>query len=137
MNRNVQTAIFYILIIGKVPEHHVRLREIINRSIPQSYIESIYSEAETAAYFRSLRIAPGFIILDTQIQHAVLRLTIYMIRQNSTLKQVPLALVNCDLSLNEKRELKYLGVNDFYAELSNPIEMRILANDIKNKCVLT
>ena len=59
-----------------------------------------------------------------------------MIRQNEQLKQVPIVLVNSDLSLNQKRELKFLGVNEFYAALSNPIEMRILTNDIKSRWLL-
>lgn len=136
MSNKIQNTVFYILIIDGQAEDHSKLREIINKLIPQSYIESIYSEEESASYFRNLRVAPSFIILDAQTQSNSLRLTIYMIRQNEQLKQVPIVLVNSDLNLNQKRELKFLGVNEFYASLSNPIEMRILTNDIKSRWLL-
>lgn len=136
MNNKIQNTVFYILIIDGQAEDHSKLRDIINKQIPQSYIESIYSEEESASYFRNMRVAPSFIVLDAQTQSNSLRLTIYMIRQNEQLKQVPIVLVNSDLSLNQKRELKFLGVNEFYAALSNPIEMRILTNDIKSRWLL-
>jgi len=137
MNSKVQNTVFYILIIDGVAEDHAVLRDSINKLIPQSYIESIYSEEESMSYFRNLKVAPSFIILDAQTQSNSLRLTIYMIRQNTQLKQVPIVLVNADLNLNQKRELKFLGVNEFYAALSNPIEMRILTNDIKSRWLLS
>ncbi|MBL7902239.1 MAG: hypothetical protein JNK73_09605 [Bacteroidia bacterium] len=136
MNNKIQNTVFYILIIDGQAEDHSKLRDIINKQIPQSYIESIYSEEESASYFRNMRVAPSFIVLDAQTQSNSLRLTIYMIRQNEQLKQVPIVLVNSDLTLNQKRELKFLGVNEFYAALSNPIEMRILTNDIKSRWLL-
>lgn len=136
MSNKIQNTVFYILIIDGQAEDHSKLRDIINKLIPQSYIESIYSEEESTSYFRNLRVAPSFIILDAQTQSNSLRLTIYMIRQNEQLKQVPIVLVNSDLNLNQKRELKFLGVNEFYAALNNPIEMRILTNDIKSRWLL-
>jgi PleD family two-component response regulator len=136
MSNKIQNTVFYILIIDGQAEDHSKLREVINKLIPQSYIESIYSEKESASYFRNLRVAPSFIILDAHTQNNSLRLTIYMIRQNEQLKQVPIVIVNSDLNLNQKRELKFLGVNEFYASLSNPIEMRILTNDIKSRWLL-
>jgi len=136
MSNKVQNTVFYILIVDGVAEDHTKLRDSINKLIPQSYIESIYSEEESLSYFKNLRVAPSFIILDAHTQSTSLRLTIYMIRQNQQLKQVPIVLVNSDLNLNQKRELKFLGVNEFYAELSNPMEMRILANDIKSRWLL-
>lgn len=136
MNQKVHNTVFYILIIDGVPEDHSKLRDIINKLIPQSYIESIYSEEESTSYFKNLRVAPSFIILDALTQSTSLRLTIYMIRQNERLKQVPIVLVNANLNLSQKRELKFLGINEFYAELSNPMEMRILTNDIKSRWLL-
>ncbi|MCU0359310.1 MAG: hypothetical protein MUF75_01125 [Bacteroidia bacterium] len=136
MNNTTQTTAFYILIINGQADDHSKLRDIINKLIPQSYIESIYTEQESTSYFKNLRVAPSFIILDAQSQSTSLRLTIYMIRQNPGLKNVPVVLVNSNLSLNQKRELKFLGINEFYAELSNPVEMRILANDIRSRWLL-
>ncbi len=136
MSNTLQNTVFYILIIDGIAENHVKLRDAINKLIPQSYIESIYSENESTSYFKNLKVAPGFIILDAQTQSTSLRLTIYMIRQNERLEKVPIVLINSELSLNQKRELKFLGVNEFYADLSNPIELRILANDIKSRWLL-
>lgn len=136
MSNKIQNTVFYILIIDGQAEDHSKLRDIINKLIPQSYIESIYSEEESTSYFKNLKVAPSFIILDAQTQSNSLRLTIYMIRQNEQLKHVPIVLVNSDLNLNQKRELKFLGVNEFYAALNNPIEMRILTNDIKSRWLL-
>lgn len=134
-NKTLNTT-FYILIIDGQAEDHMKLRDTLNKLIPQSYIESIYTEEETTGYFKNLRVAPNFIILDARTPSNSLRLSIYMIRQNENLKQVPIVLVNSNLSLNQKRELKFLGVNEFYAELDNPIELRILTNDIKNRWLL-
>lgn len=134
-NKAVSTA-FYILIIDADAENHTRLRDTITKMIPQSYIESIYSEEESISYFRNLRVVPNFIVLDARMPSNSLRLSIYIIRQDARLKQVPIVLVNANLSLNQKRELKFLGVNEFYEELSNPIELKVLTNDIRSRWLL-
>jgi PleD family two-component response regulator len=136
MNHRLKNMVFYILIIDGEAEDHSRLRNTINRMIPQSYIESIYSHQETISYFNNLKLPPSLIILDARMDNTALRLAIYMVRQNIHLKRVPLVLVNSELDLNQKRELKYMGVNEFYMKLDNPIEMRVMTNDIKNRWLL-
>lgn len=136
MNNKLKNKVFYILIIDGVEQDQTKLRDVITKMIPQSFIESIYSEGETISYFNNLKLAPNLIIVDTRMNGTALRLAIYMIRKNNDLKGVPLVLVNSDLDLQQRRELKYLGVNEFYMDLNNPLEMKVITNDIKNRWLL-
>ena len=136
MNRKYKKMVFYILIINQESQDHVKLRTILNRMAPNCFIESIYSEEEAIRYFKNLNLPPNLIILDMDLEKAALRLTIYMIKQNNFLKDVPIVLVNSSSDLNQRRELKNLGINEFYTRLKNPIEMRVITNDLKNRWLM-
>ncbi len=136
MNSKYKKKVFYILIIDRESNDHVRLRNVINRIVPQCFIESIYKEEQAISYFNNIKIAPNLIFLAMDMQKTVLRLTIYMIRKSDFLKNVPLVLLNSDTNLAQRRELKFLGVNEFYTDINNPIEMRVIANDIKNRWLM-
>lgn len=136
MTNKLKNTVFYILIIDGLEQDQTKLRDVITRLIPQAFIESIYSETETISYFNNLKLAPNLIIVDNRMNSTALRLAIYMIRKNNDLKTVPLVLVNSDLGLQQRRELKYLGVSEFYMGLNNPLEMKVITNDIKNRWLI-
>ena len=133
MSDKMKGMIFYTLIIDRNDEDHMRLRNAINRMAPQCFVESIYSEEEAVHYLNTTQITPHLIILDTHLESNSLRLVLYMIRQNTLLKKVPVVLVNANQELRQRIELKSLGVNEFYLDPHNPIEMRVIAHDIKHR----
>jgi len=133
----MKSPVYYVLIIDPTIQDHLCLRKAIAGLLPQAFIESIYNENESMAYFNKLPLSPNLILLDMNMPGNFLKLALYMIRQNPMLKAVPVIIMNAVENQHSRKELKQLGANEFYLNPLNTIELRLMLRDIKHRWLPT
>ncbi len=106
----------YILIVDDDADDHYILRRAINKVIPQVIIESVYDGSEAITYLKRCDCLPDLIFLDLNMPMLTGKETIKQIRANTTLKNVPIAVLSTTRSEAEQQECLALGANEFFSK---------------------
>ncbi|WP_317897104.1 hypothetical protein [Aurantibacillus circumpalustris] len=131
--KNLNSNLFYALIIDHEKKDHFLLRRTINNAVPQVLIESLYDEEETIAYFEKCKTKPSLIFLDMNMHTIFLKFVLYTVRTTKLLSKVPVAIINSSRDEKNREELRVFGVAEFYSGLERKIEQKLISLDLRHK----
>lgn len=133
MNPNLNNVVFYILVVDDDHDDQYLIRRAINEVIPQAIVESLYDGSEALAYLEKCTSLPNLILLDLNMARISGQDTIRIIRQNESLKKVPVAILTTSRNESEKEELLKLGADAFFTKPHTSRELLDIIRQLKNK----
>lgn len=133
MDLNLNTVIYYILVIDNDSDEHYFLRTALNRVIPQAIIESVYCKEEIIHYFKTSTLIPNLILLDQKMAKEGANDTIKILKQNELFRKVPIVVYTDSEDVKEKAEIFKLGVSGFYSKPHQIDDLISMVIDVKDK----
>jgi hypothetical protein len=110
--------VYYVLIISKERERHLRLRKVINKLLPQAIIESFFGDEETFQFLSNSNIAPHLILVEKELAHNNELNMMPLIRSNDNLVEVPVIMLK-EGSEIEQSLPSYLGATELRWDVVN------------------
>jgi DNA-binding NtrC family response regulator len=132
MDLNLNSIIYYILIIDHDTDGHSFLRTALNRVVPHALIESIFNSNEVQKLVESCVLIPNLILLDRAMANAEGNNTIKTLKQNELLKKVPIVVYTNTHDVKEKAELLQLGISGVYTKPNQIDDLIAMVIDVKN-----
>lgn len=133
MNPNLNNVVFYVLVVDDDPDDQYLIRKAINEAMPQALIESLYDGSEALAYLQKCTSLPNLILLDLNMAKISGKDTMRIIRENDSLKQVPVVVLTTSRNESERKELLDMGANAFYTKPHSASELLNIMKELKSK----